>query len=151
MNFLSSGRHRARSTGCKLQIKLAGGLCYLPSRQHFQFTAPNPFKIKGRGGGNQSFLDFYASLLNKKERQETYSFSPQFKNQTVYMSSCNRSHDHKVGGGTQTHGNAGGGITLSRLSWIRHWLTATPSARPNFCSKFTCMDFIRRFAPNSKI
>lgn len=60
MNFLPLVRQRARSTGCKLQIKLAWrwGLCYLPSRHCFQFTAPYPFKTKGSRGVNRSFAGF---------------------------------------------------------------------------------------------
>lgn len=61
-----------------------------------------PSKLKGAGEEIKFWVGFYAKVLKKKDRQETHSFSPQFKNQTVYMSRCNRSHNHKIGGGTQT-------------------------------------------------
>lgn len=55
-----------------------------------------------------------ALTLNKTERQETSSFSPQFKNQTVCSSRCGRPHDHEVGGGTsRVRSHVDGGITPS--------------------------------------
>lgn len=46
--------------------------------------------------------------MKKRERQETESCRPQFKNQTVYRSRYNKPHDSKVGDGTQTQSTQGG-------------------------------------------
>lgn len=52
---------------------------------------------------NQSFAGFFCISANARERQETSSFSSQFKKQTVYTRTCKRLHDHKVGGGRMLH------------------------------------------------
>lgn len=141
-------RHRARPTKWKRPIKAARAFAVLQTGSICNTQTPTPSKLKG--GGIKGLLYFHALVFKKREVQETYSCRPQFKNQTVYMSRCNKSHYYKVGGGTQTQ-RTQGGIALFQLLEIRHWLTATPSARPIFCSKSTSVDFISRFASHSKI
>lgn len=145
---------RVKSTGCKLKIRLAGGRCCLPSRKYFQLASPMLLQNEAGREKIKVLLDIPVSVLTQGRGKKPLHLVLKFKKRTVYTRTCKRLHDHKVGGGTNaahTLGSGGRGIMFSWLSWIRHWLTATLWARPNFCSKFACMDFIRRFALSSKI
>jgi len=111
MNFLTLVRHRARSAGFRRSWPGTFAALRVGSISNPQPRTPS--KLNGGGKEIKTLLDFSASALNKKKRQETSSSSPQFRNQTVHTSRHSRSRDHEVGGGTQaqqTHGKAGGGL-----------------------------------------